>query len=311
MPESAENGPRTAMSIPTADPANVSPPVGESLLFGPQGLRSGWRLGVYVAGYYLLRNVALFITGVISDSGRAFTLWVFLWSECLLLVAAVAPALWLSHMEHRRFDDYGLPRRSAFGKQFWIGTLWGFVAITCLLLTMRAAGVFHVEGLAMHGLRLVKFAAFWALLFLLVAFYEDFLFRGYSQFTLGNGVGFWPAAFLLSAVFGAIHLSNPGEHWTGALGAGSIGLFFCLTLRRTGNLWFAVGMHAAWDWAETFFYSVPNSGIIAPGHLMKTDFHGPTWLTGGSVGPEGSVLLFVLIAVMWVVFDRMYPVRQA
>jgi hypothetical protein len=40
---------------------------------------------------------------------------------------------------------------------------------------------------------------------------------------------------------------------------------------------------------------------------MNPTFHGSRWLTGGSVGPEGSVLLLVVIAVLWVVFDRMYP----
>ncbi len=92
----------------------------------------------------------------------------------------------------------------------------------------------------------------------------------------------------------------------GLAGAGLIGLFFCLTLRRTGNLWFAVGFHAAWDWGESYFYSVPDSGTVAPGHLLKTSLHGPAWLTGGSAGPEGSALLFILLAALWIAFDRVY-----
>jgi membrane protease YdiL (CAAX protease family) len=90
------------------------------------------------------------------------------------------------------------------------------------------------------------------------------------------------------------------------LGAAMIGLFFCLTVRRTGTLWFAVGFHASWDWGESYLYSVPDSGGISPGHLLKSSFHGPRWLTGGSVGPEGSLLVFVVIALMWVAFDRVY-----
>jgi hypothetical protein len=71
-------------------------------------------------------------------------------------------------------------------------------------------------------------------------------------------------------------------------------------------LWFAVGFHAAWDWGETFFYSVPDSGTIFPGHLLKSSFHGPPWLTGGMVGPEGSLLCFVVMAVVWVGFASVY-----
>jgi hypothetical protein len=86
-----------------------------------------------------------------------------------------------------------------------------------------------------------------------------------------------------------------------------IGIFFCLTLRRTGTLWFAVGFHASWDWGESYLYSVPDSGGMSPGHLLNSSFHGSRWLTGGSVGPEGSVMVFVVIALAWVVFNRVYP----
>jgi len=86
----------------------------------------------------------------------------------------------------------------------------------------------------------------------------------------------------------------------------SIGMFFCLTLYRTGNLWFAVGFHAFWDWGQTYLYSVPDSGTMEPGHLMRPLFNGPDWLTGGSVGPEASVLCFVVIATVSAAFARRY-----
>jgi hypothetical protein len=142
-----------------------------------------------------------------------------------------------------------------------------------------------------------------------VGWFEEFLLRGYTQFTLARGIGFWPAAVALSCVFGAVHLGNGGEDWRGILAAATIGFFFCLTLRRTATLWFAVGFHAAWDWGESFFYSVPDSGTVSPGHLLSSSFHGSAWLTGGSVGPEGSVMCFVVMAAAWVVFSWMYPGR--
>jgi hypothetical protein len=58
-------------------------------------------------------------------------------------------------------------------------------------------------------------------------------------------------------------------------------------------------------------YSVPDSGGMVTGHLLNSSFHGSRWLTGGSVGPEGSVLVFVVIALMWLVFDRLYPRSRA
>jgi membrane protease YdiL (CAAX protease family) len=221
--------------------------------------------------------------------------------------AALIAALILARIEGRRWRAYGLPVRGAFSRLFGVGAIWGFLAITLLLLALCVLGAFDFGQVALHGMRIVGWAAFWGWVFLLVGLFEEFLLRGYAQFTLARGIGFWPAAALLSCLFGAVHLRNGGEAWTGAFAGIAMGLFFCLTLRRTGTLWFAVGFHAAWDWGESFVYSVPDSGEIPVGHLLSSALHGPKWLTGGSVGPEGSVLCVAVIAVMWVVFGRTYP----
>jgi membrane protease YdiL (CAAX protease family) len=182
--------------------------------------------------------------------------------------------------------------------------------ITGMILLIRLLGGFSFGELALRGPILWGYAALWGLVFLFVGFFEEFMFRGYTQFTLASGVGFWPAATMLSASFGALHLGNGGEDKVGALSVFVIGMFFCLMLRRTGNLWFAVGLHASFDWGETFLFSAPDSGIIAPGHLLNSSFHGPVWLTGGTVGPEGSVMAFAVIALAAAIFSRILPARD-
>lgn len=302
------------MELSNGTPAQNSPEVSahrlpeQAIFFGPHGLRACWRLAIYISTYFALRFLLLAaIAPLAGPKGSLSPLWSFLFTETLLFVIAVVPALFMCRLESRPFAVYGLPRQGAFARNFWVGALWGFTAISVLLVAMRVLGLVSIDGFALHGLRVVKFAAFWGVMFLLVGFREEFLFRGYTLFTLTDGIGFWPAVILMSAFFGYVHQGNSGESWLGLSGVVAIGLFFCLTVRRTGNLWFAIGMHAAWDWSETFFYSVPDSGLVLPGHLLKASVHGPRLLSGGSVGPEGSVLLFVLIAVMWIAFDRVYP----
>ena len=264
----------------------------------------------FVPIYFVAAIVIFFVLWAVAGfllPPEAPKLWGQLLGEAVFAVAAISPAFAIAKAEGRPFGAYGLPVRLAFGKSFWIGAAWGLGSLTILLLVLRLAGAFSFSSRALHGLRIGKFALFWALFFLIVALYEEFAFRGYTLFAVSQSLGFWPVAAVSSLIFGGIHHLNAGESWTGALGAAAIGLFFCLTVRRTGTLWFAVGMHAAWNWGETFLYSVPDSGFVSPGHLLKSTLHGPQWLTGGSVGPEGSVLLFILVAVLWVVFDRLYP----
>jgi hypothetical protein len=87
-------------------------------------------------------------------------------------------------------------------------------------------------------------------------------------------------------------------------------MFFCFTLRRTGSLWFAVGFHFGWDWGESFFYGTADSGILAKPHLLNSHTWGPVWLSGGSVGPEGSWLGVPLILLLIILFHLIFP-RQA
>jgi hypothetical protein len=272
------------------------------LFFGPDGLRPGWGFAFYVTSFLLLQQIVVDLAW--SRDFGASGLWSMLLEELGNFVAAVVPAVILARVEQRKWGAYGLPGKAAFGRLFWSGILWGFAAISLLMLALYALHDYAFGHVVLHGVRLARFAGFWALMFLLVGLFEDFLLRGYSQFTLDRGIGFWPAAIVLSCAFGLIHLRNGGEAWPGLLAAAAIGFFFCLTLRRTGNLWFAVGFHAAWDWGETFFYSVPDSGTVSPGHLFSSSLRGPQWLSGGSVGPEGSVLCFVVIALVWIIFER-------
>lgn len=233
--------------------------------------------------------------------------WWRLIVETLMMLAAVVPGFLMARIEGHPFSEFGLPLRGAFRQGFWMGSLWGLGALTALMLLLRSSRAFQFGNLALHGARVWKFAIYYAALFLATAFFEEFLLRGYSQWILSRTIRFWPAAIFLSVLFGYMHQGNPGEARTGLVAAGLIGFFLCLTLRRTGNLWWAVGFHMAWDWAESFLYSVPDSGALLPGHLLNSAMHGPTWLTGGSVGPEGSYLVFLVIAVLWILFDRTYP----
>ena len=298
-PGNVPPGPDTQVGEPT-------PPRVYTIFIGAHGIRAGWRLLLYLLMAVVIAVIFGFILQPWHAHGAAL-LWLQLVEEGLLAAAVIIGAFIMSRIEKRPFGDYGLPGGEALGKLFWIGCLWGLLAITLLLVMIRGLHGFYFGHLALHGIRILKFALFWGLFFLLVGFFEEFLLRGYTQFTLTDGIGFWPAAAITSASFGALHVDNPGEALVGLSSAGLIGLFLCLTLRRTGNLWFAVGFHLAFDWGETFLYSVPNSGTVEPGHLLNSSFHGPIWLTGGSVGPEGSVFVFILIAILWVVFDRLYP----
>jgi membrane protease YdiL (CAAX protease family) len=276
------------------------------VFMGPGGLYPGTRWLLYLA----MGGVVLFLYGTVMhfvhrQGGGA--VWWSMATEVGMLLAAVVPGFVMARLEGVPFGTFGLPKRDAFRRNFWVGALWGIVSLTLLMLALLVAGAFTFGTLALHGARIAKFAVYYSVFFLMTGLFEEFLLRGYSQWALAKGMHFWPAAALLSVAFGAMHGGNAGEAKIGLVAVVVIAMFFCLTLRRTGNLWWAVGFHMSWDWGESFLYSVPDSGTMVRGHLLNSSLHGPAWLTGGTVGPEGSYLVFALLAAMWVVFDRVYP----
>jgi uncharacterized protein len=220
----------------------------------------------------------------------------------------VVLATWIvSRLEKRSLADYGIPLRQAFGRRFWEGSLWGFAALSAMLLMIRDSGDFQIDSVSLSGGTAFRYALGWGAVFLGVAITEEFAFRGYWLFVTSRRLRFWPAAVFLSLVFAFAHIPNPGENALGLLQVFGIGMLFCLTIRRTGNLWFAVGFHAAWDWAETFFYGTADSGLLGEGHYLNTSVHGANWITGGSAGPEGSIFALVVLLLCALLIHFRFP----
>jgi membrane protease YdiL (CAAX protease family) len=279
------------------------------LFLNPRGLRAGWRLLIFVGIFVALDFGGNWIvTKVFHPQPRAFLDPVgTIFAELQSLIEVLIATWIMARIERRRFADYGIPVRNAFGGQFWLGSLWGLASTSLLVGLIAAFGGYRILGLALHGGALWYFFWLWVVGNLLIGFAEELQFRAYLLTTLADGIGFWWAAILLSIGFGALHyFLKPHERWEDFASTGLLGLFVCLTLRRTGSLAFAIGFHAAFDLANLFVWSGQNAGEYAVGHLLETSWQGPPWLTGGLLGPEASRMVFVVIALMFEIFDRFY-----
>jgi membrane protease YdiL (CAAX protease family) len=287
------------------------------VFLGPNGLRPGWRLLIFLAMFFALGQAANFALRQIpaarqwfaSQPKDTFTPAGQLVSEGLVtLILCIAVGV-MALIEKRSFRDYGLPLDETLGKRFWQGVPLGFTMLSLLLAMMAALHGFSLDGVGLGGPEALKYGVLYFIGFIFVGIFEEFSFRGYMQSTLGSAMGFWPAALILAIVFGAIHLNNSGEKILGGVMAGFFGLVAVFALRRTGNIWFPIGMHASWDWGETYFYGTPDSGLLAQGHFLNSAPHGPAWLSGGTVGPEGSWLVFIVLILWAVAIHFLFPAK--
>jgi uncharacterized protein len=296
--------------------AHSRPSSGMNPIFvGTNGLRAGWRLLIFTVLVIALLFTSLVIRnggiqGLKEAHARAGQITVTPQLMAIgegIAFAVLCIATWImSRIEHRRFSEYGLSARQALRKEFWIGSGSGFLALSSALLTTFLLHGFRITGLALHGTAIFSAMVAWGLAFITAGLCEEFLFHGYAQYTLGSGIGFWPAAFVLSGLFALGHAFNPNETAVGVAAVLLFGLLHSLFLRRTGSLWMAVGFHAGWDWGQNCFYGVPDSGIAPYHSVLHSVFAGPRWLTGGIVGPEASIFCPIALLMVALIFTRFY-----
>ena len=188
------------------------------------------------------------------------------------------------------------------------GTLWGFVGIGATIGAIACLGGYRVSGPALSVTALAYYLPLWLVVAVVNGLAENLAFMGYPLFRVARAAGWAPAILLVGLVFAAAHLGNPGENPMGIASVFLIGMLMATTIWLTGDLWLSVGIHAGIIIGEDLVFSVPDSGTTYTGHLLASRLTGPSWLSGGDAGPEGSALAFpvfaALLAVLWLVYRR-------
>ncbi|HTV07113.1 MAG TPA: CPBP family intramembrane glutamic endopeptidase [Acidobacteriaceae bacterium] len=318
-PDNPESSPTPAPEPPqpsisdSLPPPPPPPPARGNIFVAPNRLiRAGWGILIFAAvifgaGFSLSFILRLFIHRHHHGPMGVMTPTQGIISEGLSVILVVIATGVMALIERKSILAYGY-RDKARVSRFFSGLVWGFVAISVLVFALWASHLLVFDGLALHGAAILKYAVVWGFMFLLVGIFEESIMRGYPQFTMTRGIGFWWGALLFSFLFGFGHHSNPGESPVGLISAGAIGLVFCLSIWYTGSLYWAVGFHAAWDWGESYFYGTSDSGLLVKGHLFSEHPTGKILMSGGATGPEGSLLiipLIILIALfMWLWWGR-------
>jgi membrane protease YdiL (CAAX protease family) len=311
-------------TLTPTEPVPVQPPPPSALrkiFIGKDGLRAGWSLLIFIA----LLAAILFCVGAIAHkffpppprsanaaSEAPVSLRGFLGEAIPFLVVLLVTWI-MSKIERRPNSVYGLGGSRRL-PHFLAGLAWGFACLSLLVLTLWKTGYLVIDQRLLFGSDILRYGVIWLLGFLMVGLTEEYSTRGYLQYTLGRGLaaiyqwafkarhsaalGFWTAALMGSVFFGLGHKANPGESPIGLLSAGLAGLVFCLSLWRTGSLWWAIGFHASWDWAQSFLYGVADSGTMVQHHMLAAHPVGKPILSGGATGPEGSIFIVAILAVV-------------
>jgi len=274
-------------------------------------IRSGWRLLIWFAIVIAAHLAITFVGSRLGAGGEHAFLdprWLIATDLLLILIPTALATFVMMRIEHRRLSDYYVHLRQLFGVLFWKGLAWGAASVSLVIGLIAAFGGYRITGLASHGNALVHGLLLWIATSLVIGIVEEFAFRAYMLRTLADGIGFWPAATVLAVCFGALHyFTKPYERWEDFACTGLLAFLITITVRRTGDLAFAIGWHAAFDFGNIYFWAGRNAGEFAEGRLFATAWPGPDWLTGGLLGPEASWMIFIVIAGLFLVFTGFVP----
>jgi uncharacterized protein len=206
-----------------------------------------------------------------------------------LLLAAVVFIAYTSYVrsiEHRPATELSKPRAV---RELGAGMLLGALLLALTIGVLAVLGVYQVTGSNGWAPVIATVPAF-----VLAAVLEEVVMRGIVFRILEQWLGSWIALACSAALFGLLHLINPGAT---LLNAGAImleaGVMLAAAFMLTRRLWLCIGIHFAWNFTQGGIFSAAVSGGVTTG-LLQARFVGPQWLTGGAFGAEASVVAVVV-----------------
>jgi len=203
-----------------------------------------------------------------------------------------------------------------FTHRQWRYLGWGLLAgvgeVVLVFFVLWAIGVVHPAfGLSKVPLKTWMMAFGWIFASsILGPITEEVLNRGYWFQNIKRGWGITVAVVITSLLFGSLHLLNPNAEILGAINITLSAVTWAIGLLWLKSLWFPIGWHAGWNFAQFFVAGLPNSGIsvssmgLGGTTLLVTEISGPQWLSGGEFGMEASivrtvVLVGIILGMLW------------
>ena len=191
-------------AIPT--PAETIAPAQPSLLrrifIGRDGMRAGWSLLIFIALFVgIIYGVNVFAHRVHPQTANAaqtsfeMPVNMAIIGECFSFLMALLVTWIMSKIERRPISVYGLDVRRKL-PLFFAGLAWGVVCLSLLVVTLWKTGLLVIDRRLLFGGDILRYGAMWLLAFLFVGLSEEYLMRGYLQFTLTRGLaGFYRWVF--------------------------------------------------------------------------------------------------------------------
>ena len=232
------------------------------------------------------------------------TLFLFMYLSFIGIDIAVLLYTWL--FEKPVFCSFGYRAADGEGntwKLFGIGLLVGFgMNAVCILLAWLHGDLHFTPG---------AFRPFYLLAALVCVCIqsgaEELLCRGYMMGVVSDRYSVWVAAVFNSLFFGMLHLGNPDLTVLGLLNVVAVGFALSVAMIEIRSLWFCIAVHTAWNFSQSIFFGLPNSGIVSAGSFLHLEAAADSIFYDTGFGVESSfpaLVMMVLLTVCLLLIGR-------
>lgn len=229
-----------------------------------------------------------------SSVVKAFPALFYIVVEAGILISAVVPAyVLLVYVEKRPVADLGLTWRRQ-EKPVWHGLLF------VIFFYMAGFGVsLLLDAVRIIGIHFRPFDLLFSFLFfVLVAFAEEIMVRGYILgCLLRTGMNRFLALAISSVIFALLHVFNPSIAFLPMLNLVLAGVLLGSVYLYTRNLWLSISLHLFWNWIQGPVLGYEVSGNNFHSSLLILRLPGPNLLSGGAFGFEGSLICTILMVI--------------
>ncbi|MFC4210536.1 CPBP family intramembrane glutamic endopeptidase [Pedobacter lithocola] len=216
----------------------------------------------------------------------------------LLMIFQIYPA--------RNFETIFIKRNALI--PFFRGSSIGF-----LLIGICATIMYFLNSVEFTSTKILPLnIAGYLLFFILVGVFEEFTFRSFPLVVFAERY-LVPVTVLCNGIlFGLIHYTNPGFSALAMANITLCGILFSIITLQKGNIWWAVGIHFAWNFTQGNLLGFKVSGLAQSGLIAAKPVGNPI-LSGGIFGIEGSAVctIILIIYIFWLLFNqRIIPVKE-
>ncbi|WP_297416747.1 CPBP family intramembrane glutamic endopeptidase [Clostridium sp.] len=226
--------------------------------------------------------------------------------QCLIMIFFVI--LFWKIWEKRKVSDMGFTNIKSSWRDLGIGLLCGaisFTIVAIILLCTRSVELVNSFNKPIFSMSLI----IQLILFIFVGINEELFARGYCMTVLKQTKNAYVPVIVSSIIFALMHSMNQGISLIAYINLFLFGISMGYIFIKTKNIWIGIGYHITWNYFQGDIFGFLVSGNTTDSiYTIKTV--NPNIINGGSFGPEGGLVVTVLLLVTILIIYKFLPDRR-